>query len=603
MEKLNDVHFQFADFFDDEIIQPFAYLVSKRLQEGHICIDLKKEELAKEYEALPEFYKSKISELSVSDLKKKSEWASTDITVKKPFIISNEKLYLYRYFNYESQIINCLKDFLENEKNLRGERLKKLETLKSFIKKDLQADLKNQNLPVDELVDWQLAASITGYLNNCTIITGGPGTGKTTTVAKILSLIYEAEPEARVIFAAPTGKAAMRVLESLKSNNKVPAALKEKFALLDSKTIHRLLGFIPGSPYFKHNSDNHLDYDVIIVDEASMIDVAMFSKLISAVNPKSRLIMLGDKNQLASVEAGSLLGDMCNSLAFLNKMSKAQVDLINELIVEASAKIPDSYAVENTNELLFDHVVELRYSHRFESTGGIGLLSKAIINGDAELVKKFVTENSHPAIKFDQDYNAEIFQNFVEGYTNYIKENDNKEALKKMNELRVLCAIKEGDKGLHQINSRVENYLKRKKHINAFSEVYSNRPVMINKNYNDIELYNGDVGIIRKDDKDIYRAYFLNKENEVRSFVPGLLPDMETVFAMTIHKSQGSEYNKVLIILPDKKDNPLLTRELLYTAVTRAKDEVVIQGTLEVMLETIGKVVKRASGITERLNQ
>lgn len=126
---------------------------------------------------------------------------------------------------------------------------------------------------------------------------------------------------------------------------------------------------------------------------------------------------------------------------------------------------------------------------------------------------------------------------------------------------------------------------------------------MITRNYNDIELYNGDMGVIRKDDNDNYRAYFLDKENEVRSFVPGLLPDVETVFAMTIHKSQGSEYNKVLVILPDNKDNPLLTRELLYTAITRAKDEVIIQGTLEVILETISKEVKRASGITKRLNQ
>lgn len=603
MEKLRDVHYQFADFFEDKDLKPFAYLVSKRLQEGHICIELDEKELAKEYEDLPDYFKSEISNLSISKLNTKKEWVSINENDKKPFIIFNGKLYLYRYFNYETQIISALKCFLENEKSVRDERIKKLSRLNSFVKSELQADLKNKNIPTDELVDWQLAASITGFLNNFTIITGGPGTGKTTTVAKILSLIYEAEPEARVIFAAPTGKAAQRVLESLKSNTKVPAALKDKFSKLDSKTIHRLLGFIPDSPYFRHNSGNYLDYDVIIVDEASMIDVAMFSKLISAVNPKCRLIMLGDKNQLASVEAGSLLGDMCNSLSNLNRMSKRQVDLINDLIVDDSAKIPSDYAVADTKELLFDHVVELKFSHRFDSIGGIGLLSKAIISGDVKLVEKFIRENDHATVKFDQEFKTDVFQNFVEDYKNYIEEKDNKSALIKMNQLRVLCAVKDGNHGLHKVNDRIEKYLKRKEYINAYTDIYSNRSLMITRNYNDIELYNGDVGMIRKDDNDNYRAYFLDKENEVRSFVPGLLPDVETVFAMTIHKSQGSEYNKVLVILPDNKDNPLLTRELLYTAITRAKDEVIIQGTLEVILETISKEVKRASGITKRLNQ
>jgi exodeoxyribonuclease V alpha subunit len=602
MEKLNDVHYQFADFFEDKELQPFAYLVSKRLQEGHICIDLDEKELAKDYEALPEYFKAEFSELSPAKLIGKNEWVSTNDKVKKPFIVSNNKLYLYRYYNYETQIINSLKCFLETEKSLYADRLEKLKSLKTFITSDLQADLENKDLPEDEMVDWQLAASITGYLNNFTIVTGGPGTGKTTTVAKILALIYEAEPAARVIFAAPTGKAAQRVIESLKSNDKVPDSLKEKFGKLDPKTIHGLLGFIPDSPYFWHNSRNYLDFDVIIIDEASMIDVAMFSKLLSAVNPKCRLIVLGDKNQLASVEAGSLFGDLCNSLTKLNQMSKEQLNLINDFIVDATAKIPLAYAA-NTNELLFNHVVELKFSHRFDSKGGIGLFSKAIIAGDAELVKKFITENNHEAVKFDQDYKIDVFQNFAEGYKNYISEQDTKQALKNMNQLRVLCAVKQGNNGIHKVNGRIENYLKRKGYINSYSEIYSNRPVMNTRNHHDIKLFNGDVGTLRKDDNGIYRAYFLDKDNEVRSFIPGLLPGLETVFAMTIHKSQGSEYNKVLVILPDNKDNPLLTRELLYTAITRAKDEVVIQGTLEVILETIKKEVKRASGITKRINQ
>ena len=603
MEKPNDVHYQFADFFDDKELQPFAWLVSKRLQEGHICIDLEKTELAKDYESLPDYFKSSLTELSPDQLSEKEAWVSKIESIKKPFIISNNKLYLYRYYNYESQIIDALKRFLAAEKEGTADRIEKLNAIKDFVKSDLQADLKENAIDKDEQIDWQLSASITAYLNNFTIITGGPGTGKTTTVAKILALLYKTEPEARVIFAAPTGKAAQRVLESLKSTNQVPQEIKLKFNTLESKTIHRLLGFIPGSPYFRHNSENYLAYDVIIVDEASMIDVALFAKLISAVNPKSRLILLGDKNQLASVEAGSLLGDMCNSLEHLNRMSKERLGLINELIAEDIAKIPETYGLATTTDLLFDHVVELKFSHRFDSSGGIGLISKAIISGDAEQLEKLVTANNNPGVKFDQAYKTEVFEGFVDGYKHYINETNHRLALNKMNQLRVLGVTKEGPKGLHQANKRTETYLKRQGCLNAYTDIYSNKPVMITKNYNDIALFNGEVGLIRKDDQQAYRVYFPDKENEVRTFIPGLLPDLETVFAMSIHKSQGSEFNKILILLPDDKDNPLLTRELLYTAITRAKEEVIVQGSLEVILETIKKKVKRASGITNRLKQ
>jgi exodeoxyribonuclease V alpha subunit len=195
-----------------------------------------------------------------------------------------------------------------------------------------------------------------------------------------------------------------------------------------------------------------------------------------------------------------------------------------------------------------------------------------------------------------------LLDTFIADYEEIIKETDIKKALEMATKLRVLCAIKDGEKGLKKINQRIEKYLYKKGLITSTADIYSNKLVIVTKNYYDLELFNGDVGIIRRDENKQHRVYFLDKKNELRSVVPGLIPEMETVFAMTIHKSQGSEYDKVLIILPDNADNPLITRELLYTAITRAKSKVIIQGTTEVILTAVQKQIKRTSGIFNRIN-
>jgi exodeoxyribonuclease V alpha subunit len=590
-----DVHRQFASFFGDLGLQPFAYLVSKRLHEGHICIE--NDEVNQTNNEIP----NDLSQFAANPIDYK-QWVSSSLDPIRPFVVHKNQMYLHRYFNYETKILKSLGRILKSEANVLQNRMNELASIKSFLN-PLLADYSLSNLPVLEQTDWQFVGAIQGFLNNLTIITGGPGTGKTTTVAKILAILYHINPNCSVALAAPTGKAAVRMAESLKNTNlNVGDKIREKFNNLLPSTIHRLLQSIPNSIYFKHNADNPLPYDVVIVDEASMIDVAIFSKLLDAIANGTRFILLGDKNQLASVEAGSLLGDFCKSLGTINQFDSNIASFINQFVIDDTRKIGNSN-ISEANHPLSGHVIELMMSHRFRSDSGIGQLSKAIINNDQSVLKIWINAPKQPPVQLDLNGSGSLFEDFVYGFEAYIKEPDIAKALKKLNSLRVLCAIRESDFGLNTINKKIEKILQQKKLINTSDDFYENRPIIVTKNFAELNLFNGDVGIIRTDENGIKKVWFENPDLSIRGVLPAYIANMETVFAMTIHKSQGSEYNKILVVFPNNIDNKLLTRELLYTAVTRAKDELIVQATEEIVLKTASESVRRASGIMHRFDE
>jgi exodeoxyribonuclease V alpha subunit len=590
MKVISDVHQQFAEYFPSEVLRPYLYILSKKLSEGHICVEvdkIDKEELsAVGYDTI------------ISKKKLQREPLVSDGEEVKPITLFKDRLYLQRYFNYETIILDRIRKFIDNESlemESKAHELKKQTILIKGLFKNSTQDIYEK----EDAINWPLVAAITAVLNNFTIITGAPGTGKTTTVAKILTILYSINPALKVALAAPTGKAAARMAESLKNAIlNTDDLVKSKFAAQEAYTIHRLLGPIKNTPHFKHNKENTLNYDVVIVDESSMIDVALFAKLLDAIGSGTKLILLGDKDQLASVEAGSLLGDLCLAQKKLNSFSKARAEFINRFITEPSHQISSDH-IDTSVHPLFEHVIELKHSHRFSNVKGIGKFSKAIIQSNEPAIKDFFS-NSDEQVIIDTAWNEKIFEEFIAGYEAFIREKDIVAALQKLNQLRVLCVVREGEHGLYAINKKIEKYLQKNKLIRLTGEFYEHRPIMLTSNNYELQLFNGDIGIVRPGEKGDLKAWFETGKGEVKAIPTGYISQAETVYAMTIHKSQGSEFDKVLVSLPENENIAILTRELLYTAVTRAKHKVIVQGSESVILQASKAFVKRGSGIIER---
>jgi len=595
MNITEDIHQQFAEFFDQQEIWPYAYMLSQKLTEGNICISVN--DAQSNLAVTP--YSSIITK---SELVKYKNFVTDNHEVAAPFVLYNDRLYFHRYFKYETHIIEKIINLITTEADVIDQRISQLEAKADLIK-TLTTNYDINGLTVKEQVDWQLVAVLQSLQNNFTIITGGPGTGKTTTLAKLLIVLYALDPNAKVALAAPTGKASMRMFESLKSSTlPFTEETKAKINLLKPSTIHGLLGYKKESVNFKYNAENPLPYDWVVVDEASMIDVPLFSKLLAALGSNTRIILLGDKDQLASVEAGSLLGDLCQTLPSLNIFSNKQANWINQFIADPDRNIQPEF-IGQTKQIMTGHIIELKYSHRFNSQGAIGKISRAVIEGDVNSLKGLMSAATATNVTFDFNYHEEVLSKFVEGYASYINEADIALALKKLNELRVLVAVRESTRGLKAINKFIEMHLRKKGLIKPEGEFYENRPVMVIRNMFDLELFNGDIGILRKDNNGNLKAYFEDGKGGVKWVLPAYLTYSETVFAMTIHKSQGSEFNKVLVVLPEVKSNALLTRELLYTAITRAKNHITIQGKQETIDHAVLTSVNRISGITGRIDQ
>lgn len=563
--NLDSTSLQFAEYFPVNV-RPYFYALWSKLKDGHICVPRLEIESENWSDVFPGFNNEEDLSEFVSDGAKYT-----------PIVESEGNLYLQRYFKYETTIIEKIKSFLE-----------------AAVNAEISADTKKlfkELFPGNETTDWQAVAAAAALTQQFTIITGGPGTGKTRTVAFILALLFSENPELKVALAAPTGKAAARMAESIKnSSDKLPQTVQEKFKGLSPSTIHRLLGSIRNSIYFKHNSENPLPHDVIIIDESSMIDVALFAKLVEAVAPQSKLILLGDKNQLASVEAGSLFGDLCSLPEKLNQFGNNFLKKITPLY--ESELTPAEKVIPIAN-----HIVELQKSYRFDDSKGIGKLSRIVINEDTVGLNEFLRQPDDN-ITIDFDYKESLFEEFALGFREYIEEADIEKAIALLNKCRVLCATRDGNQGIYFANKRIESILEREKLIKCDGIVYHNMPIIITKNDYELGIYNGDTGIIRKNDKGYARAW-IETESGIKEINPSLIKSSETAYAITIHKSQGSEFDYVAVLLPEY-DSPILTKELVYTAITRAKQKVLIQSDKDILNLSVTRRVKRGSGLQDR---
>jgi exodeoxyribonuclease V alpha subunit len=392
------------------------------------------------------------------------------------------------------------------------------------------------------------------------VITGGPGTGKTRTISVLLELLEALSTEPpRFALAAPTGKAAARMTEAL-SRTKPHAAV----------TLHRLLGIRPQTGTPRHDAANPLPADVVIIDEASMIDLAMMAKLFAATPTDARLILLGDRDQLASVEAGHVLGDICEA---------------------AGAKDRDAF-------------VTLAQNFRFTSESGIQKLSAAVNAGEAAsaltLLEQATEGLTGHALPPPGALAGRLREFILQAHRATIEASDPAAALRVQSAFRILCAIRGGPYGVEHLNRVAESILAGS--IQPAGRQYRGRPIMVLQNDYNLGLFNGDLGVVLPDagaDGEL-RAFFPDAQGNVRSFHTARLPEHETVWAMTVHKSQGSEFDRVLLILPDR-DTPVLTRELVYTGITRARSAAEVWSTPAIMKAAIARRTERYSGLRDLL--
>jgi exodeoxyribonuclease V alpha subunit len=607
-----DVHKVFAEYFPD--IEPWAYGVSEALSDGSICIQTDKyqEDIENGIKKNP-FLKE--GEELVTETLINSKFVSKDLRKDlgkelKPFVLENDRLYMHRYYCYQTKIVEKTEALITAEKRLIHDRMVRLEKMHGYIN-DLfskENNVKEIELSEMERIDWQKVAALNACLNNFTIITGGPGTGKTTTVARILAILYNQDPDLKVALAAPTGKAAARLSESLRQaikDNPPLANISEKIEQIVPKTIHRLLETIPQSTLFRHNAENPLEHDLVIIDEASMIDGALMFKLMDSIRPEKKIIFLGDRNQLASVEAGSIFGDLCRTQGeYMNYLDNERLDFCNKFL---EFKITGNLvSIPDKQHLLSHHIIQLHRNYRTESKD-ISHACRLIIENQKDELMALLTSDKHPAVNYDIVYNEEMLDSMALKYLLYIDSEDVVEALKNLKMFRVLCAVREGKHGIYQINRKIERLLKSRinsaEKFNPSGTFYHNQAIMVTSNNYDLDVFNGDTGLIRRksDTDNTLVAYFESSDpKKPKEILPGYLNDWETVYAMTIHKSQGSEFDSVAVILPENENTRILTRELLYTAVSRARKEVLIQSPVNVLMATTDREVSRASGIADQ---
>ncbi|NMT63065.1 exodeoxyribonuclease V subunit alpha [Marinobacter orientalis] len=656
-----------------------AAMVSHQVGRGHVCLDVR--HLCRDTEPTLVLPPEGAGSLPADSLRPSDLFAdiSPDELIagldqsgavgnggqSTPLVLDGSRLYLRRFWRYEQAIAAGIRARLEDHPELADAGL---------LSRALDSLFGTGPEP-----DYQKIACALAARNRFSVITGGPGTGKTTTVVNLLAALQSVACESaggdgtrgylRIRLSAPTGKAAARLSDSIGSAvdrlplENLPGRPDRSAIPVQVTTLHRLLGSRPGSRSFRHNEDNPLPLDILVIDEASMVDVDMMASVFSALPDRARLIMLGDKDQLASVDAGAVLGELCQRAEAAHYLP-ATVQWLESV---TGCRLPAE--LTDTRGLLLDQAVAmLRKSYRFDENSGIGVLAAAINAGrlDRELVSRCRQQAfddvawlapdwgsapfraSEPGIALLADHaltgSPQRFHNSGAGrrvnnepvappvgYGHYLRiirdgkpgaggETEAREqwdawaraVLEAFNHFKVLCALRQGPFGVEGLNREIAERLRRAGLIDRTEGWYDGRPVLITGNDYNLGLMNGDIGVTLsvprdRDDgdkpADTLRVAFPSSDGSggIRWISPSRLQSLETVYAMTVHKSQGSEFTHACLVIPDRL-TPVLTRELIYTGVTRARHWLSLVVSREgVLEEAVGRGVVRASGLARLL--
>jgi len=525
---------------------------------------------------------------------------------QKPLQLFNQRLYFSRLAGYEQTLAQRLLTMSERQLNLDDAVLAQL--LTRYFPDDPSID-----------IDWQKVACAIAATKGFSVITGGPGTGKTTTVTKLLAILqslYQAAPLS-IKLVAPTGKAAARLTESiLGAKNKLSEIPDDINALIpqSAQTIHRLLGVKPFTNKFRHNKSNPLHVDVLIIDEASMVDLSLMAKLIEALPDHARLILLGDKDQLASVDTGSVMSDLCQGLVLgqTPRYSKVRCEQLNTLCFNGTVKLN---AQTQSEFKLADCIAFLQHSYRFDAKSGIGQLALAVNTnnrGILNYVEQQSSEGHFSDIILDYDFVSTPIEKLVNSaashYANYLTLIAQGASVAQVHaafaSYQLLAAVREGDYGVNSLNQRIERVLQQQGliSVNPNQRHYIGMPIMVSQNDYQLKLFNGDIGILMPDDSGQLKALFIDEQGNERAFSPARLPAHDKVYVMTIHKSQGSEFSYTAMVLPPLKQASIgINRQLVYTGITRAKQTFELVADKKVLQLAMSKSVSRASGLYERL--
>ncbi|GGO81198.1 RecBCD enzyme subunit RecD [Marinobacterium nitratireducens] len=507
-----------------------------------------------------------------------------------PLVLDRERLYLYRYWRFECDLAAFL--------------LQRCEPVP--LQRDPVRNSLARLFPVtgDE-PDWQQVAAAVAVSRRFAVISGGPGTGKTTTVIKLLALHIEQQladgRRPRIRLAAPTGKAAARMAESIAAARGRLELAPEVAAQIpdEASTLHRLLGVVPGSRRFRHDSANPLHLDLLVVDEASMVDLPLMARLMAALPEHARLILIGDRDQLASVEAGSVLGDICSWSGEL-RYGVAQSEYLQEVCALNAAALADAGAPP-----IADALAQLRTSYRFGADSGIGRLARAVNAGDVSGSARVWAGGFGDVVwhRLGEGHYQALIDRCVAGYRDYLASlaagQSPATVLGAFGRFQLLSALRQGRYGVSGLNERIERGLADAGLIRPAGVWYPGRPVIVTRNDRALELFNGDIGIAMPNADGELRVWF-DQGGAPRPVLPSRMPEHETVYAMTVHKSQGSEFDQVLLLLPPE-DAPVLTRELLYTGITRARKGFELYAREAQLKQMITRRTERASGLAARL--
>ncbi|CAG4896221.1 exodeoxyribonuclease V subunit alpha [Paraburkholderia saeva] len=621
--------------------QRAAFAVSRATAEGHVCVPL--DVLAARYETPEADVRAALAASGIAC--DGSEVAAA----LRPLVIDPQgRVFLARYYEHERQLARALVAHAKRDDGPSASAMQDVAQDAEALRARL---LRYFGPPRDDELDWQRVAAVMALSGRLTIVSGGPGTGKTTTVVGVLACLLDAAPDLRVALAAPTGKAAQRMQEALLARaGDLPPEIAARLPQTSS-TLHRLLGSGPGGR-FRHHRDNPLPFDVIVIDEASMIDVAMAAHLLDAIAPQTRLVMLGDKDQLAAVEAGAVFAELSARPAFSAGGIARVAAALDIGVAQLTAALPattsgasmplsgstpsrfeddlsglTSYeeghsanrSPSQTSEPLADAVVWLERNYRFGLDSAIGRLSLAIRSGDPQAVLDTLTPNPDTpcAAALYEDASPALNERTVArlsaGFAPYAEAlsealasgaPDPAPLFEALNRFRVLCATRSGLRGVEQVNTLMAAQVRCMARIplTVGAGWFAGRPVMVTRNDYALGLFNGDIGIALPGADGALRVYFWTGDGSSRAVSPAALPPHDIAFALTVHKSQGSEFEHAALVLPTTFSR-VLSRELVYTAITRARERVEVIGSRAVLAQAIAAPTQRDSGLAARIEE